>query len=150
MSIAGDMSLTAQIAWSAAAGILVVALSLLIRRGRPSGWADVTWSVGLFAYVCTFAFELLHDTGQAREGQMIRLGVMLVVSIALMALFVRDLIANWRDEEKLGELVGSQQGYIARPERLTPRTKALLYPVLLGVLLVATSFFYLKSLFSPE
>jgi drug/metabolite transporter (DMT)-like permease len=144
------MSLAGQIALSLAAGLLAVALVHSLRGRRRPGWADAAWAVLAFAYFAAAAFELVHDAWPAREGAVIKQAVLLVIGAAGLSYFVRELIVRWRDEDKLADLYGSQQGYIARPERLSARTKALLLALLFGGVLVASSIQFIQTLFFPE
>ena len=75
---------------------------------------------------------------------------MLVLALIAVPHLLRELIGSWRDEDKMAELYGAQQGYIVRPERLSPRIKAVLYLILSCGALAFFSIFYIRTLFSPE
>lgn len=134
--------------WGAAAAAGWIGYELLQRR--PQRLRDVIPFLLVAAYFGASIFTRLDPAAPPRAARLIRDGAALIFFIGAVAASARLLITRWYDEDALAEEFGSDQGYIAKPERVPVRVKAVLRLLFFAAALAVFAFFYLKSLFFPE
>lgn len=125
------MSLLAQVSLSLALGAAVAMLGALLSH-RPRTVGAMAWNALIGLYFAAFALDLLHPADGAVTDRY-RTPVVLLIGFAGLAVLVRDLILNWRDEDALAEAFDNSQGYIARRHALPARTRAVGTVALLGL-----------------
>jgi hypothetical protein len=138
----------ASMAWGAVAAGGWIAYELLQRR--PQRLRELIPFLLVAAYFGASFFVRPDPAEPSRAAQLIRDGVALIFFIGVVAASARFLITRWYDEDALAEEFGTDQGYIAKPERVPVRVKAVLRIFFFAVALAVFAFFYLKTLFFPE
>jgi len=147
-----SMDLSTQIAISATAAVAFIALpsviQLLRKREAPAGMEFVA-SVPAGALLGAIIFDALHEGGLPRTARLVRDGALIILCIFGLAVSVRMLIANWRNEEALADWYGSSEGYIPRPPIVPVRIKAVLYVLFFTGFVTVLVFVFFHSLLAP-